>query len=487
MDSTFFHLDAEADPWKRLKSRDVLRFLIGFHQERVAELEMELEEARGERTQLAATANALKEALAAANVSSEQSIETRLGEIRDMLTTVAKRITDARTQIGSLRGHAVDDLQTRGRRMVSEVEAVEESLAALERVLGEDRRHLNEITTLSTKFRRMVSARAVLNGVEFEACPRCALPLPGREPDRCRVCGQADNSAATKESDVQATDKDIDARSRELREAIEEHEVQLRALQRRRQEIGRIKSAIDKELDLATQQYDSAYLSSALAWEHEKARLEEEASQLERLRVLPRKVDEQLARADLLAAKESALRRTLREAREAAERDTANLRTLQDLFLDCLVRAKIPGFSREDHVSIRSPWFLPEVTRPGEDEMIITSFSNLSSGGKKTLFKCCFALALHRLAAVTGSLLPSLLIIDSPMKNISERENREQFEGFHRLLYELAITELKRTQFILIDKEFCAPPANLELDILKRHMTPDDSKDGPLIGSYRGH
>lgn len=40
------------------------------------------------------------------------------------------------------------------------------------------------------------------------------------------------------------------------------------------------------------------------------------------------------------------------------------------------------------------------------------------------------------------------LIINSPMKNISERENREQFEGLHELLYELSVSELRKNQYI---------------------------------------
>jgi hypothetical protein len=78
-------------------------------------------------------------------------------------------------------------------------------------------------------------------------------------------------------------------------------------------------------------------------------------------------------------------------------------------------------------------------------------------------------------------------MIDSPMKNISERENRDEFESFHRLLYELKSDELSSTQMILIDKEFCSPPANVELDIRSRHMRPDDEEHKPLIPYYRGH
>ncbi len=83
-------------------------------------------------------------------------------------------------------------------------------------------------------------------------------------------------------------------------------------------------------------------------------------------------------------------------------------------------------------------------------------------------------------------MLPTLLLIDSPMKNISERGNRAQFEGFFEMLYDLCNSELKGTQFILIDKELCAPPKGFQPSFKARHMTPDDEKHPPLIRYYRG-
>jgi hypothetical protein len=44
MDSSFFNLDDDSNPIVRQKSRDVLRFIVGFHQEEVSELEAELEQ-----------------------------------------------------------------------------------------------------------------------------------------------------------------------------------------------------------------------------------------------------------------------------------------------------------------------------------------------------------------------------------------------------------------------------------------------------------
>jgi len=73
------------------------------------------------------------------------------------------------------------------------------------------------------------------------------------------------------------------------------------------------------------------------------------------------------------------------------------------------------------------------------------------------------------------------------MKNISERENKEQFEVFHTLVYELASSELRGTQIILIDKEYCPIPRELGLSSVTRHMKPDSEEHPPLIPYYRGH
>jgi hypothetical protein len=72
------------------------------------------------------------------------------------------------------------------------------------------------------------------------------------------------------------------------------------------------------------------------------------------------------------------------------------------------------------------------------------------------------------------------------MKNISERENPDQFAGFHEMLHELAETELKGTQFILIDKEIFRPKSSDTLNFQERHMKPDDKDNPPLIRGYRG-
>ena len=486
MDSSFFNLDREAETFRRLKSRNVLRSILGVHQERVAELELQLEEVRHRRTRCSDTARVLQESLEQADVSTEVELNGRMQELGTKIEQLTKRIQSVRKSRKASAGHVADRLRSRARQISAELEAIDQTVGELIDTTAEDRRHRNEILALSTKVRRLASARAVLNDVEFLTCPRCTQHLPARQAGDCPVCGLIEDAEQVEESVGEQTEADIRNRVKELDEMVEAQSVQLKRLRRRRNELLEAKQGVDEELADVMAQYDSAYLAEVLDAEKRRAQAEQEQKYLKKLSTLQQRVTELHEQADALAGEESKLRRELRDAQAAAEQDLSNVTKLAKLFLDCLLRAKIPGFEPDDIVHISPPWFLPEVIGKESGELATTSFSTLGSGGKKNLFKCCFAVAVHRLAASLDTFLPQLLIVDSPMKNISERENREQFEGFHEMLYELADSELRDTQFILIDKEFCNPAGEYEFELGSRHMRVKDDKEPPLIPYYRG-
>lgn len=281
--------------------------------------------------------------------------------------------------------------------------------------------------------------------------------------------------------------KDADSRISELAEILKSYELQVRQLYRNHDELINTKRLVDNKIVEEMNQYDSAYLATILEYERRRIELEETIRGLNKSLQLFNKADEQLAREEQLEVKEKSIRDRLKEARIAAEKDVQNIRKLERYFLDYLVQAGVPGIQSTDKVDISTTTFLPLVAPNGGEDVAVTSFSNLSSGGKKVLFKSCFALAIHRLAVETKASLPTFLIIDSPMKNISERENEETFRRFHNLVYQLAATDLIGTQFILIDKEFCEPDESLDITIATRHMTPDNNEFPPLIKYYRGH
>ena len=80
--------------------------------------------------------------------------------------------------------------------------------------------------------------------------------------------------------------------------------------------------------------------------------------------------------------------------------------------------------------------------------------------------------------------LPTLLIIDTPMKNIGEDVDAALFHGFYRYLYSLADSGLGETQLLIIDKEFEPPPS--ELDSSEIFMERGDPEHPPLVPYYDG-
>lgn len=479
MDSSFFHLDRNADHFKRLKSRDVLRFLVGFHQEQVSELEVKLELHRTERLECEAGSKAIKEALSEAEIANENELAGIRRKLEQQLKEVETSIDNNRADLKSIRPHAMEGLQSEARLLTHRIAELERASSEIQELIANDKEHKNELLSLSTRFRRSQAAREVLGGVDFLDCPRCGRELPTPENNVCQVCGQAHAEKTTGSFDEQAAENDLKSRVAELSELIERHFTALRRNERDLREIRSKKKAVDIELNRVATDYDSVYLANTLQFEKTRATLRQELTDLQRIEVLVRRIRELSDRVDMLIVEEKRLRRELREAREKAEKDTENLTRLKKLFLDCLLRAKLSGFYPNDSVEMNPPHFLPEVASAGSGDLAVTSFSNLGSGGKKTLYKCCFAVAVHRLARKNGAMLPTFLIIDSPMKNISERENREQFLGFYEMLYDLSFSELKGTQFIVIDKEFCPPPPGYNLSNSERHMQPNPKGTDP--------
>ena len=244
------------------------------------------------------------------------------------------------------------------------------------------------------------------------------------------------------------------------------------------------KALVDQSLNERMRDYDSAFLSQAIELERQATVLEQQVGSLISYRKLPERLAEFLETADALQGQESELRAKLVREREKAFKDRSNLEDLERLFLDCLVRSSFPGLNASYKVTIDPKTLVPEVAPTDAADFAVTSFANMGSGGMKSIFKACYALAIHRLATKTGAALPTLLMLDSAMKNVSERENRELFQAFYSMVYELAADELKDTQFILIDKELFPVPEETEITIRSRHMAPGSREDPPLVPYY---
>ncbi len=486
MDSSFFNLDEAANFAVQLKSRDVLRLILGFHQERVSDLEAELELVKDKKLRCESAAEAIKEALAVEHLATPLEIEALRQKIKAEVERLEIQIQKIRTETGKLRSHETELLQQRGRKLSFQIAETDAALDDLEQTIARDKSHRNTLLSLATRQKRAQAARSVLTGIEFIQCPQCYQPLEPKDGTLCPVCGQAHQDMPQSPINDDAIEADTKARADELQERIDLQLEETRRLKRQRQDIASEKTTVDNDLEQALREYDSKYLAAALAFEKERARLIQRTEDLQQVEALANKIEKLQEETIQLAGREAEIRAELKIVRAEAEKDTSNLDLLKELFLDCLVKSHLHGFKSDDSVEINSPKFLPQVYGQSTGDIVRTSFANLGSGGKKTFFKCCFAVAIHRLAVRNGVTLPTILIIDSPMKNVSERENLMQFAGFHKMLHKLAETELKGTQFIVIDKEIFRPEDPKKLDFQERHMKPDDVENPPLIKKYRG-
>lgn len=311
IDSSFFHLDENAHPFKKLKSRDVLRYVVGFHDERVAELETALDEIRGERLALSLTIQNLLRVLREVGASSEEELRAREKQLRDKAEGIASDIQARRREVKvDQTVHAADTLREEAQRLGAELAKLDAAQKDIREMMDRDLRHLHEIQTLSLKFRRSVSAKAILSGVVFQSCPRCAQVLPERDESACPVCGQADDIDVPDPTETAIIERDIKARTTELSDIIERHQASLKDAIDEHARLAARKVAIERERNEASAVYDSAYLSTMLSKERERAALQQEADSVASLVRLPKMLEEQQASLARTLAREQTLRRS---------------------------------------------------------------------------------------------------------------------------------------------------------------------------------
>ena len=162
------------------------------------------------------------------------------------------------------------------------------------------------------------------------------------------------------------------------------------------------------------------------------------------------------------------------EQRRLVEADN-NIAAVAEAFKQVMLAVGFPGVYSQDKVHLDPRNWLPFVVH-GDQEW---SFADAGSGGKKTLFNVCYALAVHRVALERGLPLPTLLMIDSPTKNITRDEDPELVNALYGRIYDLARDFMGNLQLVLVDSHLVEPD-ELLFTFNQRRMPP------PLISYYAG-
>lgn len=479
LDSSFYRLE---DTFKRNKSKDVMRYVVGYHSEKLSQLQRDRINAREERTNAISNIKNLNNLLEKFEFESADEIEDMINSDKENLSNL-KLSRDKLEKNYQSETHVVDKYRNNARRNIKNVENSLNAIDDLNIRISQQTSLRNELLSSKFKLARSISIASVLDNVKFDLCPSCGSNIENHKVNKetCYLChSDIENS---KNIGVESLKLDLDSRIEELENSIDVHKKELVRQKRLLKKQQNFKANIDKKIDEELANYDSRFLSLFRNIDRKIATLEERVKGNERLRKIPIEIEAVESKIIRLERLEEKTKENILKEESKLLKARGVVGELEIQFKQTLLEIGFPGVKEKDLVRIdKTSWNVYVYPDGKEDRK--WSFENAGSGGKKTLFNVAYLLSLHIVASINNLPLPNFIIIDTPMKNINEEINSEIFDKFYKFLYDAAKDELKNTQFIIVDKDFVLP--EFEIDLYNRFMTPDDPDNPPLIPYYQG-
>jgi hypothetical protein len=243
------------------------------------------------------------------------------------------------------------------------------------------------------------------------------------------------------------------------------------------------KRQLDRQLEDELARYDSAFVETIRSTEREIATYAERVRSLRQMQRMPAALTSLETEAAALQATIDDLRSQIEAERFRLREADENVGLIAHAFKTILLRIGFPGISERDELVLDVRNWQPRVVHGDHD----WSFWDAGSGGKKTLFNVCYALAVHQVALVKSLPVPNVLVIDSPTKNISEDEDPELVRNLYSEIYRLARGDddsFGRVQFVLIDSDLVEPEPPIEGFSHRRMAGEPDAPS--LIPYYNG-
>ncbi|HUT61640.1 MAG TPA: AAA family ATPase [Phycisphaerae bacterium] len=480
LDSSFFRFE---DPFRGRKSQDAMRFFTGLHSERLSQLEAELMSTIDEQRAKRGAVQQIRTFMTRFELGSELDIVGQLQAAEGQLAEAERRRSELE-RARSAQTHPTDALRDELRRLSAEIEDLRRAIAESEESIGEQKALRAEFITAKTKAERVDQAGQVLEGICYERCPECGSDLSDRpqEDERCHLCGSAlADETNARPLELEALRRDLNERIDQIADSIERRERESSRMVRRLGQQQQEKAALDRQLQEELARYDSPFVESIRVAEREIATLVERISSVRRLQQMPQAISALEEEAGALQGPIDRLRTSVSEERARLRAGDANIAAIAAELKRVMLSVSFPGVSEEDEVVIDPRNWKPTVVH-GDQEW---TFWDTGSGGKKTLFNVCYALAIHSVAMERGMPVPGLLIIDSPTKNISEDEDPELVRSLYAEIYRLARgQDGSKLQFLLIDSNLVPPGADLP-GFSERRMAGEPNAPS-LIPYYEG-
>ena len=480
LDSSFFRFE---DFMRRRKSQDAMRFFTGLHSERLSQIESELYRTVDEQSGKREAVRQIREFMTRFALGSDLDVVSQIKKNdQDLGEAEAQRAVIEKERQVDL--HPTDRLRDELRGLGDQLEDLVTAIAATQEAIAEQKALRAELITSKIKAQRSERASRLLEGVAYVRCPKCGSDLSARVDDceRCHLCGLVENSVQhTSSMETEAVRRELNDRIDQIAESIERREEALGRSKRELEQQRVRKTALDESLQRKLARYDSAYVESIRQLDMQIATLTERRRALEKLQEMPRAIDEFAEQAGALQGRIDNLVSGLRDERSRLDAADEKVDAIARHFKAIMEQIEFPGVSEGDKVVVDSRSWRASIQHDGRE----WGFWDAGSGGKKTLFNVCYALAVHAAGLELNMPVPRILVIDSPTKNISGHENPELVHALYREIYRLsAADEGDGTQFLLIDSDL-VPPGEDMPGFLQRHMA--GKPDAPsLIPYYEG-
>ncbi len=480
LDSSFFQME---HPFKRNKSIDVMRYLVGLYSDELGELEKKRLE--------------LNESIKANKLAIEQIQKFlkrfKLGsnlEIKKLLLKTEEDLKDEEINRDEIESknikntHAVEPLRNSLRRMSTEVASYEESVFDLKERIEKYEELKADLISNKIKSTRVSKARDLLSDVHFKSCPQCGSSVENRKEvvNSCYLCGGKINEELIENAtDYEFFRKELNTRIDDLDVLINKHKAELAKEENSLRRLESEKYELDERLSRELRVYDSAYVSQIRFADQKIAKLSEQQRYYERLAEFPNAIDEMNRMIAVQEGEKKNVIKDIEEEYEKLKKAKKHISQIEEAFLSIMLQIEYPGVELGDKVVIDQDNWQPKIYHQVGEKEVVWGFSEASSGGKKVLFNVCYVLAIHQVAVENNFPLPTFLIIDSLTKNISRDVNPKIVSRLFDLIFEMSSGVLEKTQIILIDSNLVLP-GDWQIDFKNINLT----KEKPLVSYYRG-
>ena len=218
LDSSFFLLE---QPIRAEKSKDVLRFVLGFHSERLNELQGEVSNLRQQQRVMRETAVQIGEFLETYGFHSKDDIANEIDQLSDEAETLEQQIEEQSTEMQSVTTVAEED-HDRLEAITSDLHSKTQAIGEIKARIEEQESLIAEFISMKFKAARSALSSELLGRAAFEACPSCGTPLAeGQHSDQCTLCKSALSDAPGRLSfEIPVVERDLTDRIEDLKRSV---------------------------------------------------------------------------------------------------------------------------------------------------------------------------------------------------------------------------------------------------------------------------